>query len=938
MPTLADLNVTIGADITGLNAGMAQAGQSLENLGATAEKASGRYVDAAGKLRESNGRFVSSATLAAEAAGKTGGAISRSAINFSQLGTNMKAAGMAMTTYVTLPLALLAGASLKAAGDLQALEKGFAATYKGAGNVNDELRKTQEVAKLPGLGLKEAIQGATNLQAVGFAADQSRRILEGYGNALATVGKGKADLEGVITALSQMSAKGKISAEEINQIAERVPQIRKVMQDAFGTADTEVLQKMGISVDQFVTRTTAEINKLPKVTGGINNAFENMADSGFLALSKLGDAINKTFDVEGKLNALGDALGGLAESFGDLSPAAQGTILVVAGLVAAAGPLLLALGAVTAALPTLIAGFTALKVAMLGTAGTIGIVVAAIAAVGLVAYKIGKSMEVSSAQAEQANKAYKDQKTAFENLQTSISPLLTRYEELKAKTSLTKGEQAEMGDIIKKITGTLPNAATQFDRYGNAIDINADKVRIMVAEQKRLADSMRNTALQEQAKQLHINAGAIQEVNNLLKTGGRYKFDNRGGQTFQPLTNEEKVANATRLDFLRNQRDEYVKTYREIKGLLPLVAPTPPPADTKGQEKINSLLKVQNDLLDIQKGKIANATDEKSLGLANQRAAAIQTEIDRLESLGVANAKMQDTLKDLNQDLYLNGQYSKGLGDSYAFVDERRSILESGLKSLIAAGFAPGSATVKRFKAELDSLPQSFDLLKPSFENTIPSWAGYLQSFTETGRFVVTDLKAGFEALTGSVQKFNGTIMGIPVVLEAGAPYIDAFTQASIDSFNTMTGALQNLAVNGFSFLGETIGQALTGNFAGAEAFFGGMMQIIAGFLKSLGESLIAVGTAGLALKAAFANPLAAIAAGTALIVLSGIAGSIMKKGPTGGGGGTGSAPSYTAPTSRATNVSSGRGTLEITGETRILGNDLVVVFNRASNEQRRTG
>src|SRR5690606_26404524 len=118
----------------------------------------------------------------------------------------------------------------------------------------------------------EAIQGSVNLQAAGFSADLARRSLMAFGNALATVGKGKADLDGVGLALSQIASKGKISAEEINQLSERVPQIRVAMKAAFGTSDTEQLQKMGIDATQFVEGVVAQLEKLPAVTGGINNA------------------------------------------------------------------------------------------------------------------------------------------------------------------------------------------------------------------------------------------------------------------------------------------------------------------------------------------------------------------------------------------------------------------------------------------------------------------------------------------------------------------------------------------------------------------------------------------------------------------------------------------------------------------------------------------
>lgn len=189
------------------------------------------------------------------------------------------------------------------------LQRGLAATMGSVDAAQARLRQLRETAKLPGLGFREAVQGDIRLQAVGFAAERSDRILRGFGNALATVGGGKAELDGVITALSQMQAKGKIAAEEINQIAERVPQIRKAISEAFGTADTEGLARAGLSVDAFIEGIVIQLEKLPKATGGAANAIENMEDSWNSAKASLGSAF------AGPIVAGLDFISGAAEDF-----------------------------------------------------------------------------------------------------------------------------------------------------------------------------------------------------------------------------------------------------------------------------------------------------------------------------------------------------------------------------------------------------------------------------------------------------------------------------------------------------------------------------------------------------------------------------------------------------------------------------------------------
>lgn len=137
----------------------------------------------------------------------------------------------------------------------------------------------RDVAKLPGLGFEEAVRGDIRLRSAGLSAKTSEAALRAFGNALATVGGGKEELEGVILALTQIASKGKVSAEEINQLAERLPQIRALMKSAFGTADTEVLQKRNLAPVDFIEKLTAEAQKLEKTMGGARNATENFYDA-----------------------------------------------------------------------------------------------------------------------------------------------------------------------------------------------------------------------------------------------------------------------------------------------------------------------------------------------------------------------------------------------------------------------------------------------------------------------------------------------------------------------------------------------------------------------------------------------------------------------------------------------------------------------------------
>ncbi|WP_185216167.1 tape measure protein [Sphingobacterium mizutaii] len=279
---------------------------------------------------------------------------------------------------LTAAITALGVSSIKTFGDIQSLKMGLEAIMGSAEEAEKEFTKLLEVAKLPGLGLKEAAKGSVALQSAGFSADEARRSLMAFGNALATVGKGAPELDLVNLALTQLQNKASGFGQDLRQLTEQLPQLRGAMTEAFGTADSEEIAKLGYTGSQVVKMLTDEFEKLPKVTGGIKNAFENVSDATTIALSKIGEAINKNFDVEGKLSRIGDLLTRLSERFSQLDAPTQKMIITIAGIVAAIGPLLLALGTIMQLAPLVGTAFATMT-------GPIGISVVAIgAAVALI--------------------------------------------------------------------------------------------------------------------------------------------------------------------------------------------------------------------------------------------------------------------------------------------------------------------------------------------------------------------------------------------------------------------------------------------------------------------------------------------------------------------------------------------------------------------------
>lgn len=361
---------TIGVNTNPLKQGLNEAERELKDFEGS--------MKSAGSASQTFGKQVDSASPS----------LNRMRGNLQEIGQSAVEAGAALSAAITLPLVALGGMATKSALDMEKLNAGLTAVMGSAEAASAEFVKLREVAKLPGLGLKEAVQGSVNLQAAGLSADLARRALQSFGNALATVGKGKSELDGVILALTQIQGKGKVAAQEINQIAERVPQIRQVLQSAFGTADTEQLQKLGMTSEQFIGKIIGELEKLPPVATTASGQLENLGDTIDQALLPLGQSITSL--IAPAVAMLTPAIEMLNRAFGALPAPLQYVVLAIGAIAAGIGPLLVLAGTLAFSI-TSITGLMAMFGVTTWAALTpiliiVAKVAAVIAALGAVAY------------------------------------------------------------------------------------------------------------------------------------------------------------------------------------------------------------------------------------------------------------------------------------------------------------------------------------------------------------------------------------------------------------------------------------------------------------------------------------------------------------------------------------------------------------------------
>jgi hypothetical protein len=338
---MARLEVEIGAKIQGLLTELGKAKKALAGIGIAAEK----LVDKLKRVGEKMGRI-----------------------------------GKSMSTYLTLPLAAIATASIKMASDFTESLNKVDVAFK------ESSKQVREFAK-------------TTLETFGIAEGTALDMSALFGDMATSMGvptEKAADLATQMVGLAgDMSSFKNIGIKEVTTALNGV-----------FTGETESLKRMGIVMTIANLKTFA-------LTQGMNDNIEAMTQAQkvqlryayILSVTKnaQGDFARTSEGSANQMRIFSESVKELSVSFGKvllplftkiitqvnkvvkgftaLSPATKKIIVIVGALVAVIGPLLIALGFLsTTIIPALITGFGILL-------GPIGLITAAVVALGVVVYK-----------------------------------------------------------------------------------------------------------------------------------------------------------------------------------------------------------------------------------------------------------------------------------------------------------------------------------------------------------------------------------------------------------------------------------------------------------------------------------------------------------------------------------------------------------------------
>lgn len=179
-------------------------------------------------------------------------------------------------------------ASLTLAANIEQTRTAFTSLLGSASVANSYLSELRDFSERTPFQFTELTEAARRLMGMGFAAKEVVPILESVGDAVAAMGGGAAEIDGITLALGQMQLKGRVSAEEMLQLSERGVSGWRYLAQSLGvtTAEAQKLASQGlIPVDKAIQ---AILDGMRQDFGGM------MAQQAETASGRMSTLIDKT--------------------------------------------------------------------------------------------------------------------------------------------------------------------------------------------------------------------------------------------------------------------------------------------------------------------------------------------------------------------------------------------------------------------------------------------------------------------------------------------------------------------------------------------------------------------------------------------------------------------------------------------------------------------
>lgn len=274
-------------------------------------------------------------------------------------------------------IAGIGAAAVRSSAQMEQTRKAFTTLLQDASLAKDFLAELERFAASTPFELPGLLDASKRMLAFGFSAQQVIPILTAVGDSAAALGMGQEGINRLTMAIGQMQAKGKVSAEEMLQLAEAGVPAWQMLADAMGKSIPEAMKLAEKGAIDSATGIQAIVSGMNSKFGGmmkdqattINGMLSNIKDSVGQTMTVVGDEITEGLDLKTALKTAQDDLSdfaakvkssGISEAIRDTVPPAVGA--TIAGfatvLTATAIPALAKLGITAAGTAAAFVGIT----------------------------------------------------------------------------------------------------------------------------------------------------------------------------------------------------------------------------------------------------------------------------------------------------------------------------------------------------------------------------------------------------------------------------------------------------------------------------------------------------------------------------------------------------------------------------------------------------
>jgi len=475
----------------------------------------------------------------------------------------------------------------------------------------------------------------------------------------------------------------------------------------------------------------------------------------------------------------------------------------------------------------------------------------------------------------------------------------------KSLTDRLKDFEETLGSVEKATLKGLQNSEGQLQKFKS---LTAQAENLNVSDKNRLA------AVNELQKQYPEYLGNL--TKEQILTG-------QVGDSYDILT-KQIIANAKAKAF----SDEVTKNSSDLRAIEKEQNETANQILSKRIELQNAQARSNENGLKVA-GQLA-ATDLNVAGIQSQLNDLIQKQI---KSIGEANKIKQSNLE-------LDGLINEELKNGAVFTNKNTESREENTKALDEwKKKAEEIQAVLDTEAFLESREIKFDLNVDKFTKQINE---AFPAEKEVKVKIKTEIE-GFEPETAGPMPFQNFVDLIALQIDK----LPELEERVADFAFSIADILDSNIYEAFSDLGTSLGEALATGGNVLSSVGKSLLSSVGKLLGDFGKQLIAFGVAGLAysslIKSLFTDPVTAapkaglaIAAGVALVAISGAIGSSMRSNASGGGGGGGAGGGSAAQGSTFTGGAQGgifAQNRDVSGEFVVKGNDLVYVLGQANNK-----